>query len=136
MTFIFRASGLAALSYVLVSGLTPDTLSVEACPDGILATKVPGLCKGGDDLHSNSFGWLVFLYADKVKPASKKSSKATERRLSIANKKFMHYNDDMLLPFIKSIREALGLKPGQNILEWMTAVSWFDGDIPQLQTML
>ena len=78
-------------------------------------------------------GWLVSCYADKKEPASTKSSKASERRLSIANKKFMHYNDDVLIPFIKSICEALGWKPGQDIPEWMRAVSWFDGDIPQLR---
>ena len=128
LTFTFTASGLAAPPYVSVSGLTEEELSVELCPDGILACKVPGLCKGGDDLHNNGYGWLVFLRADK----RDKNSPG----LSIANKKFIHYNDDVLLPFIQGLREKLGLRPGQEIPEWMTAVSWFDGDIPQLQTML
>ena len=48
----------------------------------------------------------------------------------------MHYNDDVLLPFIKSIRETLGWKEGHETPAWTTMVSWFDGDIPQLQTML
>ena len=56
--------------------------------------------------------------------------------LSIGNKKFMDYNDNVLLPFIAALRKKLGLIDGQEIPEWMTAISWFDGDITQLQTML
>ena len=48
----------------------------------------------------------------------------------------MHYNDDVLLPFIRSIHDKLGWKPGQPISDWMTAISWFGGNIPQLQTIL
>ena len=56
--------------------------------------------------------------------------------LSITNKKFIHYNDDVLLPFISSLREKLGWKNGQPVPESLKACSWFDGDIGQLQTML
>ena len=42
----------------------------------------------------------------------------------------------MLLPFIQSIREALGRKPSQTITEWLTTISLFDGDITQLQSVL
>ena len=48
----------------------------------------------------------------------------------------MHYNDDVLLPFIWSIRQQLGWKPGKKITEWMKEISWFDGNIPHLQTMM
>ena len=48
----------------------------------------------------------------------------------------MHYKYDVLLPFIRSIREKLGWKHCQSITDWMTAISWFDDDIPQLQTMI
>jgi len=132
LTFTFTAAGLAAPPYVSVSGLSEEELSPELCPDGILAAKVKRLCKGGNDLHNTGWGWLVFLRADK----KKSSADGDAPGLSIANKKFMHYNDDVLLPFIQSIREEFGWKPGQEIPEWLTAVSWFDGDIPQLQTML
>lgn len=127
LMFTFTAAGLVAPPYVAVSGLTADELSPEICPDGIIAEKVARLCKGGDDLFNDGFGWLVFLRADK---------KDSDVDLSIANKKFMHYNDKVLLPFIQAIRERLGLKEGQSVPEWMKAVSWFDGDIGQLQTML
>ena len=89
MTFTFTASGLAAPHYVAISGLTADELSIEDCPDGLLAAKVPGLAKEGDDIFKNSFGWLVFLRAD---------GKENESDLSIANKKFIHYNDEVLIP--------------------------------------
>ena len=134
LTFTFSAAGLAAPPYVSVSGLTAEELSVDACPDGILTTKVMRLCKGGDDLHNTGFGWLVFLRADKKEPTAR--GETSKENLSIANKRFIHYNDDILLPFIKSVREAFGWEPGQQVPEWMTALSWFDGDIPQLQTML
>mmetsp|Transcript_11132 Transcript_11132/g.23782 ORF Transcript_11132/g.23782 Transcript_11132/m.23782 type:complete len:92 (+) Transcript_11132:1069-1344(+) len=48
----------------------------------------------------------------------------------------MHYNDMVLLPFIRAIREALGLKKGQPIPDCLKCVSWSDGDIGQLQTLL
>ena len=48
-----------------VGGLTADELSVETCLNGILAAKAKSLCKGGNDLHNNGYGCLVFLRADK-----------------------------------------------------------------------
>ena len=48
----------------------------------------------------------------------------------------MHYSDEVLLPFVEAIRKTLGWKDGQEIPDWMTTVLWFDGDIPQLQTIL
>ena len=135
LTVTFTASGLAAPPYVAVSGLTDSELSLEDCPDGILAAEIPNLCKGGDDLFNNGPGWLVFLRADKKE---KKSSDAESEQkvLSIANKKFIHYNDEVLVPFIRSIREKLGWKNGQAIPDCLKACSWFDGDIGQLQTMI
>ena len=56
LTFTFTASGLAAPPYIAVSGLTGDELCPKLCPDGILATEVPGLCKGGDDIFNNGIG--------------------------------------------------------------------------------
>lgn len=88
LTFTFTASGLAAPPYVAVSGLTESELSVEKCPDGLLAAEIPGLCKGGDDIFNMGIGWLVFLRADK----KDKSEDKEEATLSIANKKFLHYN--------------------------------------------
>ena len=76
------------------------------------------------------------LHCADEKETSSSTSNGDAPRLSIANKKFMHYNDDILLPFIESTRETLGWKEGQEIPEWTTTVSWFDRDIPQLQRML
>ena len=55
LTFTFTASGMSAPPYVSVSGLTNDELSADACPNGILAAKVPGLCIGGSRSNPSSF---------------------------------------------------------------------------------
>ena len=127
LTVTLTASGLAAPPYIAITGLTDAELSPELCRDGILAVKVPGLCKGGGDIHNSGFGWLVFCRADK---------KDSSNSLSIANKKFIHYNDNVFMPFVREIRKKLGWTPGQEVPEYLKAVSWFDGDIGQLQTML
>ena len=132
LTFTFTASGLAAPPYIAVSGLSETELCPEKCPDGILAAEVPGLCKGGDDVSNKGNGWLVFLRADR----KEKQDDDDEAGLTIANKKFIHYNDDVLLPFIRAIREKLGWNKGQPVPECLKSCSWFDGDIGQLQTML
>ena len=119
-------------SYVAVCGLSESELSPELCPEGLLPVSVPGLCKGGDDLFNASTGWLVFLRADRKESCGEQN----DAFLSIGNKKIIHYNDTVLLPFIRAVRENLGWKPGQPVPEYMKASSWFDGDIGQLQTML
>ena len=48
----------------------------------------------------------------------------------------MHYNNGVLIPFIGAICKTLGWGDGQEIPEWMTTLSWFDGDTLQLQTMI
>ena len=65
LTFNFTASGMSAPLYVSISGLTIEELSSDAFPDGILASKVPGLCKGRGDIFNEGFGWLVFVRLDK-----------------------------------------------------------------------
>ena len=134
LTFTFTAIGLFVPLYVSVSCLTVDGLLINSFSDGIFSAKVPGLYKEGDNLFNNSFGWLwlVFLWAYKRDTTVDRDPPS----LSIANTKFIHYTSDVLLPFIQSIREALGWKPSQTITEWLTTISWFDGDITQLQTVL
>ena len=60
LTVTIAALGLAAQPYIAVPGLTDAELSPELCLGGILAIKVPGLCKGGGDVFNSGFGWLVF----------------------------------------------------------------------------
>ena len=132
ITVTMTASGLTAPPYITVDGLTAEELCPILCEDGILATEVPGLCKGGDNIANSGSGWLVFLRAD----AKEKEGDDTQAKLSIANKKFMQYNDDVMLPFIREIRKTLGWKEGQPVADSMKCVSWCDGDIGQLQTML
>ena len=63
--FTFTTSELSAPPYISGSGLTPEELSIEDCPGGILASKVPNLCKGGDDIFNDGYGWLIFLRGDR-----------------------------------------------------------------------
>ena len=114
LTFTFTASRLAVPPYVSISGLTVEELSIEYCPNGILAVKVPGLSKG-DDIFNEGFGWLAFLCAGK-------KDKSLNPWLSIGNKKFIHYNNNVLLPFIQSIQENIGWRKGQPIPEWLTSI--------------
>lgn len=66
ITFAFTAAGTMAPIYIAVTGLTEKELDPELCPSGFLPYKVPNLCKGGNDVHSNGgFGWIVFQRADK-----------------------------------------------------------------------
>ena len=107
------ASGLAVPPYIAVTRLTDAELSPELCPDRILAVKVPGLCKGGRDIHNSGFGWLVFCRADKkttsnAKKTASNAARDSSNSLSIANKKFIHYNDGVFMPFVREIYKKLG----------------------------
>ncbi len=115
MTFMFTAILLAALPCVTVSDLTNKELSPEICPDGILAAEVPGLYKDGNGIFNNGIDQLVFL-CDNKKDKEKDPDAA---HWSIVDKKFMHYNDDVLLPFICRICKKLGWKPSQSVPEYL-----------------
>ena len=65
LPFTFTTGGLTVPPYVSVCGLTVNELPVEICPDGILAVKMKGLCKGGNNLQNNGSGGRVFLCTDK-----------------------------------------------------------------------
>ena len=92
-----------------MSGLSKEELSPELCPDEILSTKVPRLCKDGNDSFINGFGCLVFLRADAKDP-----SLTDEAWLNSANKKFMQYNDDVsFLLFTNSGKILVGHKVNQ-----------------------
>ena len=84
------ASGLSAPPYIAVSGLREEELCQILCPDKILAAKVLGLCKGENNSGNDSgCGWLVFMCGGQSDHDSK---------LSMTNKKFMHYNHDVYVP--------------------------------------
>ena len=85
LTFTLSATGQFAPVLISVSGLTEEELSRERCPDGILATKLFGVGKGGSVMGNQVFSWLHFLRADKKDNAGE----ARESTLRISNKKFM-----------------------------------------------
>lgn len=83
LTVTIFASRLSA-PYVAVSGLSNKERCPILCKDGILAAKVPGLCKGGNNIGTVSgVGWLVFLCGG----GKDKPDNGRERELSISNKK-------------------------------------------------
>ena len=102
--------------YIAVSGLSEEELCIILCPDGILlAAKVPRLCKGGDNVGNDSgFGWLVFMRGGR---------NDTDSELFMANKKFIHYNVDVYMPWIRELRKKLGWVEGQPVPESLKAVS-------------
>ena len=101
LTFAFTASGFVAPPYIVVSGLTGDELCPKLCPDGILATEVPGLCKCGDEIFNNGIGWLVFLRVD----PKDRTDGGKNSSLSIANKKsFITMMMFSIPSFVKSAR--------------------------------
>lgn len=50
---------------IAVAWLTNAELRPNLWPNGILVTKVSGLCKGGGDISNSDFGPLVFLWTNK-----------------------------------------------------------------------
>ena len=58
LSYTMLATGLMSPLYIDVSGLTEEELSPNICPGAILRQKVKRLCKGGDDIHNDGFGWL------------------------------------------------------------------------------
>ena len=111
LTFTFTTGGLAVPLYVSVGGLTKEELSPELCPSGVLAIKVPGLCKGENNVNNTGIGMLIFLRGNKKDP----SNKSNVPHLTITNNKCIHYNNDVLFHFIWSICESLGWKHNQPI---------------------
>ena len=62
LTFTISTSGLSTPPYIAVSDLSEEDPCPILYPYGILAAKVPGLCKGGDNVGNVSgVGWLVYM---------------------------------------------------------------------------
>lgn len=96
----FTVSGFSAPPYIAVSGLTEKKAVPNTFPDGILAVRVPGFCRGGDDLFNKSEDWLVFLRSDKKDTAQERENSPQSPVPSITNKKFIHYNDEVLTKLV------------------------------------
>ncbi len=121
LTFTFSAAGMCAPLFVTVSGLSEEEMPNKP----FLHMKVPGLCIGGGGTTVNNpgMGHVFFM-----------------RRKEGADKvRYKHYQEQILLPFINGVRKELDdfdVSIGTSIPKKLTAVSWCDGDLAQVATIV
>ena len=121
MTFTFSAAGTCAPLCVTVSGLTKQEMPNEP----IIMLKVRGLCVGGSGVNvgNDRPGFVFFMRGE---------YKMDVRRYEL-------YQQEILIPFINSTRneyDSFEFKEGEPIPDRLTAVSWFDGDLCQIQNQV
>ena len=121
LTFTFSAIGTCALIFISISGLTPKELPKEAC----IILQVEGLCIDGGEvsIDNKEKGYVMFMRND---------ADADKYR-------YKYYRDEVLIPFIQSTRKEYdGFSNESNlpIPEDLTAVSWCDGDIAQVASIV
>ena len=125
LTYTLSAAGTIADMFISVCGLTEAELPSETCPSGLLAIQVEGLCVGGGGVTvgNKSKGWIVFVRSDP-------GNNADEKR-------YKFYRDNVLLPFIRQSRCKFdGWQVGSPIREEDQVVSWCDGDLSQVKTIV
>ena len=119
-TFTFSALGACFPLVVTVAGLKDSEMPEK---DFVHVT-VPGLCVGGGGVNVNNTedGHIVFLRND---PGAEK-------------KKFRWYQDTILIPGINAQRlhhDNFDASKGLDIPDALTAVSWCDGDLSQIDAI-
>lgn len=131
LTFTMTGSGLLAPLYVAVTGLNDRELKIpdDYWDNDMFVVEVPGFCIGGGvNPYAQEVGYVVFLRESVQKKGGNQK---------IPHKKFAHYHRTVFLPFVKKCREQLGYHDDDNeIPDELSAVSWCDGDIPQLSTII
>lgn len=122
LTFTFSAGGHMAPIYITVTGLSEKELPVSLCPTGMLKIKIPGLAIGSaTDPRNQELGYIVFL------------RKTGDNSLDV--RRFRDYRNTVFIPFVGSLRKAYNgveVDSGSKAPEGVTAVSYCDGDIPQV----
>ena len=121
MTFTFSAAGTCAPLCITVSGLSKEELPNEP----IVMMKVNGLCVGGSGVSvgNEQPGFVFFLRAE---------YKMDVRRYEL-------YQKEILIPFVNQTRreyDSFDVDDEGEIPEKLTAVSWFDGDLCQIQNQV
>ena len=119
LTHTFAANGTMAPLFVSVCGLTERELPTEQCPSGVLVLKIAGLCIG----EASATGTVIFVRNDNDKQTDKV--------------RFRVYRDDVFLPFVSRQRTLCdGWNEGCDIDDSLRVVSWCDGDIQQIATIV
>ncbi|KAL7498904.1 hypothetical protein ACHAWT_008594 [Skeletonema menzelii] len=121
LTFTFSAAGMCAPLFVTVSGLSEEEMPNKP----FLHMKVPGLCIGGGGVTvgNECEGHVFFM-----------------RKMEGADRtRYEYYQREVLIPFINGVRKELDdfdASAGTSIPKELTAVSWCDGDLAQIATIV
>ena len=118
LTYTFSAAGTMAPMFVSVLGLTEREMPEDQC----ITLKIQGLCVGGCvNVGDKQHGWLVFMRND----------------ISSDKIRYHIYRDEVFLPFVRNTRsDFCGWIEGTPIPETLQAVSWCDGDLPQIENIV
>ena len=117
MTFTFSAVGTSAPIFITAYGLNER----EMPHDKSIIVPLKGLCIGGGgvNMSGTTIGHVLFM---------RKQENADSIR-------YTHYLKNILLPFIQESRFQFdGLEKEDPIPDKLSAVSWCDGNIKQIQT--
>ena len=126
LTFTFSALGACAPLFVSITGLSERELPSSPC----IILKIEGLCIGGGGVNvgCKDTGYIFLM-----------RSTGGKNDESVDKQRYKYYRDNVLLPFIKKSRQEYdgcnenecGLIPRD-----LTAVSWCDGDLAQIGSIV
>ena len=117
-TYTFSGAGISAPLFASTLGLTRREMPKES----IIMLKVAGLCVGGG-VGAEQDGWLMFFRNDNDKMMDKNRYKI--------------YRDEVFIPFVQKIRTVFAdWVEGTPIPEDLFAVSWCDGDLAQIASII
>jgi hypothetical protein len=120
-------NGQMAPVFATMTSLSEDKLPSDTCPSRIYFLEVPGLCVGASDVRAEGTGTIAFVQKD----AYNKDWDSAERRL------FKEYNKRVFNPFVRLVWQVdYARDPTTPIPDWLKCVTWCDGGIPQLQTII
>ena len=125
LTFTFSAVGTSAPLFVSVVGLTERELPEDMC----IPMRIEGLCVGGGGVNVGwkGDGWLVLMRG------------GSENNDAPDKQRYKYYRDNVLLPFISQSRkefDGFDDESGISIPTNLTAVSWCDGDLAQIASVI
>ena len=128
LTHTMCGLGIMAPLYVTIYGLSERELPHQDYPSGVLVLEIPGLCYASNlDARSSEKGYVVFTRA----------SINLEEEETVSYRNFKNYRQTVLLPYIQTIRSNyFQWIPGTPVPDDLTCVSWVDGGMSQLQSII
>jgi len=123
-THTFTMSGISADIFISIAGLSDYELPKNVTPEGILLLEVEGLSIGGGGISVNDRrnGFVCLM--------------RKEKDIDVA--RYNIYRNHVFLPFVHHIRQTLDDWNGDidSLLPKMKIVSWQDGDIGQIKSIV